>query len=163
MAPRRPANPPVQDILRAAPKQAPHDARARGPQEPEDQVPPAVRQDLLNRWAALWTFAQTDGVEPTNNHAERGLRGASSTASSHSAANQSKANARSNDCSPPPSPADSGNSRSTTTSRTSSPPTPAATPHPASHSRARPEPLPGLGAEQEIAGSSPTDSNRRPP
>ena len=23
-----------------------------------------------------WTFAHTDGVEPTNNHAERGIRGA---------------------------------------------------------------------------------------
>ena len=30
----------------------------------------------LNRWPALWTFTHTDGVEPTNNHAERGLRGA---------------------------------------------------------------------------------------
>jgi len=33
-------------------------------------------KNLLNRWPALWTFTQTDGVEPTNNHAERGLRGA---------------------------------------------------------------------------------------
>jgi transposase len=32
--------------------------------------------NLLNRWPALWTFTHTDGVEPTNNHAERGLRGA---------------------------------------------------------------------------------------
>jgi transposase len=31
---------------------------------------------LLKRWPALWTFTHTDGVEPTNNHAERGLRGA---------------------------------------------------------------------------------------
>jgi transposase len=31
---------------------------------------------LLKRWPALWTFAHLDGVEPTNNHAERGLRGA---------------------------------------------------------------------------------------
>jgi transposase len=31
---------------------------------------------LLNRWPALWTFTHTDGVEPTNNHAGRGLRGA---------------------------------------------------------------------------------------
>jgi transposase len=30
---------------------------------------------LLKRWPALWTFTHTDGVEPTNNHAERGLRG----------------------------------------------------------------------------------------
>jgi transposase len=31
---------------------------------------------LLSRWPALWTFTTHDGVEPTNNHAERGLRGA---------------------------------------------------------------------------------------
>src|SRR5438034_10275182 len=33
-------------------------------------------RSLLKRWPALWTFTQTDAVEPTNNHAERGLRGA---------------------------------------------------------------------------------------
>jgi transposase len=33
-------------------------------------------RNLLARWPALWTFTHTDGVEPTNNHAERGLRGA---------------------------------------------------------------------------------------
>jgi transposase len=33
-------------------------------------------RNLLKRWPALWTFSHTDGVEPTNNHAERGLRGA---------------------------------------------------------------------------------------
>ena len=33
-------------------------------------------RNLLKRWPGLWTFAHTDGVEPTNNHAERGLRGA---------------------------------------------------------------------------------------
>ena len=32
--------------------------------------------NLLKRWPALWTFTHLDGVEPTNNHAERGLRGA---------------------------------------------------------------------------------------
>ncbi len=32
--------------------------------------------NLLKRWPALWTFATVPGVEPTNNHAERGLRGA---------------------------------------------------------------------------------------
>jgi transposase len=32
--------------------------------------------NLLKRWPALWTFTHTDGVEPTNNHADRGLRGA---------------------------------------------------------------------------------------
>jgi transposase len=33
-------------------------------------------RNLLKRWPALWTFSHTDDVEPTNNHAERGLRGA---------------------------------------------------------------------------------------
>lgn len=31
-------------------------------------------QNLLNHRLALWTFAQVDGVEPTNNNAERSLR-----------------------------------------------------------------------------------------
>ena len=33
-------------------------------------------RNLQKRWPALWTFTHTPGVEPTNNHAERGLRGA---------------------------------------------------------------------------------------
>jgi transposase len=33
-------------------------------------------RNLLKRWPALWTFTTVEGVEPTNNHAERGLRGA---------------------------------------------------------------------------------------
>jgi transposase len=33
-------------------------------------------RNLLKAWPALWTFAAHDGVQPTNNHAERSLRGA---------------------------------------------------------------------------------------
>ena len=33
-------------------------------------------KNLQKRWPALWTFTHAPGVEPTNNHAERGLRGA---------------------------------------------------------------------------------------
>jgi transposase len=33
-------------------------------------------RNVLNIWPALWTFDSIDGVAPTNNHAERGLRGA---------------------------------------------------------------------------------------
>jgi transposase len=33
-------------------------------------------RNLLKIWPALWTFDAIDGVTPTNNHAERGLRGA---------------------------------------------------------------------------------------
>ena len=36
----------------------------------------AFAKNLLKRWPALWTFTHTPGVQPTNNHAERGLRGA---------------------------------------------------------------------------------------
>ena len=35
-----------------------------------------ISNNLLKLWPALWTFVDIDGVEPTNNHAERGLRGA---------------------------------------------------------------------------------------
>lgn len=36
----------------------------------------AFAKNLLKVWPALWTFTEVDGVEPTNNAAERGLRGA---------------------------------------------------------------------------------------
>jgi transposase len=35
-----------------------------------------MARNLLKAWPALWTFAQRQGVQPTNNHAERALRGA---------------------------------------------------------------------------------------
>jgi transposase len=35
-----------------------------------------LARNLLKVWPALWTFAEKRGVQPTNNHAERGLRGA---------------------------------------------------------------------------------------
>jgi transposase len=35
-----------------------------------------MARNLLKLWPALWTFANHDGVQPTNNHAERALRGA---------------------------------------------------------------------------------------
>jgi transposase len=34
-----------------------------------------IARNLLKVWPALWTFADHKGVEPTNNHAERALRG----------------------------------------------------------------------------------------
>lgn len=33
-----------------------------------------LARNLIKVWPALWTFAEVDGVEPTNNRAERGLR-----------------------------------------------------------------------------------------
>ena len=35
----------------------------------------AIARNLLKIWPALWTFADHPGVQPTNNHAERALRG----------------------------------------------------------------------------------------
>jgi transposase len=35
-----------------------------------------MARNLLKAWPALWSFATHDGVTPTNNHAERGLRSA---------------------------------------------------------------------------------------
>ena len=34
-----------------------------------------MARNLLKLWPALWTFADHRGIEPTNNHAERALRG----------------------------------------------------------------------------------------
>jgi len=33
-----------------------------------------LARNLIKAWPALWTFVEQDGVEPTNNRAERGLR-----------------------------------------------------------------------------------------
>ena len=35
-----------------------------------------MARNLLKAWPALWTFAKYEGVQPTNNHAERALRSA---------------------------------------------------------------------------------------
>ena len=35
-----------------------------------------IARNLLKVWPALWTFAEHRGMQPTNNHAERALRGA---------------------------------------------------------------------------------------
>lgn len=34
-----------------------------------------ISKNLLKVWPALWTFTEVEGVEPTNNVAERALRG----------------------------------------------------------------------------------------
>ncbi len=60
---------PLQDKLR---KMLEHAAR----KSPRTKYHRQFAKNLLNRWPALWSFTHTDGVEPTNNHAERGLRGA---------------------------------------------------------------------------------------
>jgi transposase len=60
---------PLQDKLRTLLE---HAART----SPRTKYHRQFATNLLKRWPALWTFTHTDRVEPTNNHAERGLRGA---------------------------------------------------------------------------------------
>jgi transposase len=62
-------------------------------------------KNLLKIWPALFTFVTVDGVQPTNNAAERSLRGPVSTASSHTARNPTMASGSSSAPCPPPSPA----------------------------------------------------------
>ena len=45
----------------------------RGRESP-DRKAAGLCRELAKRWDALWTFARVDGVEPTNNGAERALR-----------------------------------------------------------------------------------------
>jgi transposase len=55
----------LKPVLRKYSGKAPRYKRTRG-----------LARNLLKVWPALWTFTKIDGVTPTNNHAERGLRGA---------------------------------------------------------------------------------------
>ena len=55
----------LKPILRTYSGKAPRYKRSRG-----------LARNLLKVWPALWTFSEKPGVKPTNNHAERGLRGA---------------------------------------------------------------------------------------
>jgi transposase len=48
----------------------------RAPKAAKTKYHRLFANNLLKHWPALWTFTHTNGVEPTNNHAERGLRGA---------------------------------------------------------------------------------------
>lgn len=50
------------------------DALEDGLDPPHAVVAGALCGNLLDSWPALWTFAHIDGVEPTNNAAERALR-----------------------------------------------------------------------------------------
>jgi transposase len=45
----------------------------RGQASP-DRKAAGVCRELMKWWPALWTFARVEGVEPTNNGAERALR-----------------------------------------------------------------------------------------
>ena len=49
-----------------------HQYRGKAPRYKRSR---GLARNLLKAWPALWTFATRPGVTPTNNHAERGLRG----------------------------------------------------------------------------------------
>jgi len=55
----------LKPLLRRYHGKAPRNKRTRG-----------LARNLLKIWPALWTFAKVPGVTPSNNHAERSLRGA---------------------------------------------------------------------------------------
>jgi transposase len=59
---------PIQTDLRALVEQA-------GQKTPCNKYHRGFANNLLKIWPALWTFVTHDGVEPTNNAAERSLRG----------------------------------------------------------------------------------------
>lgn len=71
-----------EDRDRLAREIAPVKRRLRALLEPHRKKSMLNRQfrtfarNLLKLWPALWTFTEVEGVEPTNNRAERGLRGA---------------------------------------------------------------------------------------
>lgn len=62
-------------LLELAPLQAElEQALEDGLDPPHASVAGALCGNLLDNWPALWTFIHVDGVEPTNNVAERALR-----------------------------------------------------------------------------------------
>lgn len=50
--------------------------RAYAGKSPRYKYCRGMARNLMKAWPALWTFAAHPGVQPTNNHAERALRGA---------------------------------------------------------------------------------------
>jgi transposase len=59
---------------RLIPLQARMGRLLRRGQENPDRKAAALCRELTKWWAALWTFARVEGVEPTNNASERALR-----------------------------------------------------------------------------------------
>jgi len=59
---------------RVVPLQARLGRLLRRGQENPDRKAAALCRELMKWWPALWTFARVEGVEPTNNVAERALR-----------------------------------------------------------------------------------------
>jgi transposase len=61
-------------LHRLVPLQARMGRLLRRGQKNADPNAAALCRELTKWWPALWTFARVDGVEPTNNGAERALR-----------------------------------------------------------------------------------------
>jgi transposase len=61
-------------LRRLVPLQAKIGRLLRRGQENPDRKAAGRCRELTKWWAALWTFARVEGVEPTNNVAERALR-----------------------------------------------------------------------------------------
>jgi transposase len=61
-------------IRRLVPLQARVGRLLRRGRENPDRKAAGLCRDLTRWWPALWTFARVEGVEPTNNVAERALR-----------------------------------------------------------------------------------------
>ena len=59
---------------RLVPLQARLGRLLRRGQENPDRKAAGLCRELRRWWAALWTFARMEGVEPTNNASERALR-----------------------------------------------------------------------------------------
>jgi transposase len=59
---------------RLIPLQARMGRLLRRGQENSNRKAVGLCRELTKWWPALWTFARVDGVEPTNNGAERALR-----------------------------------------------------------------------------------------
>jgi transposase len=62
--------------IRALRRQLKPILRTHAGRAPRYRYTRGMARNLLKIWPALWTFADRKGIEPTNNHAERALRGA---------------------------------------------------------------------------------------
>jgi hypothetical protein len=87
-----------------------------------------LARNLLKIWPALWTFADHNDVEPTDNHAERALRGAVIYRKLSLGTQSKDGETASSDCYRSTPPAASSAARCTTTSSTRSAPTRTAIP-----------------------------------
>ncbi len=132
----RPRPPPGRD--RTDPDRTPATARRRQPKKATQSLAPPVRQQPAQGLARALDVHPIDGVEPTNNPAERALRGPVIHRKSRTAPEATTASDSPNARYPPPPPAACNTARCSPTSANCSPPTTAAT-----HSPRSPKQAPG--------------------